>query len=258
MRKLTIIIPTYNEEENLKALLPLIDWADELLIVDSFSEDKTVEVAQQFGAKVLQRKYINSANQKNWIIPKAAHEWILLFDADERPRPELIHEIKALLSQKEEPNCVAYKIGLQNHFLGQPINYSGWGNDTVIRLFKRDVCRYEEKHVHADIITDEGEIGKLNYKMDHYPYRSMKHFLAKMERYSDYAAQDYLSKTPKVGLFHLWVKPGFRFFKHFFMKRGFLDGRAGFIISYIMAWGVFLRYVKIQEIHLNAEKKKNK
>jgi len=248
MRQLTVIIPTYNEEMHIGPLLKSVQWADELIVVDSFSTDRTVEIAQTMGAKILQREYIHSANQKNWTIPQATHEWILLIDADERPSPELIQEIKDFLASGQE-EYAAFWIGRKNHFMGQHVRYSGWQNDAVIRLFKRDVCRYEDKHVHAEIIT-QGKVGQLQGKLVHYTHRSIEHFLTKMQRYAHWSAKDYYSKTPKVTLYHLALKPFFRFIKHYILQGGILDGRVGFIVSSIMAWGVFLRYTKIKEMRL--------
>lgn len=248
MRPVTILIPTYNEAENLRQLLPLLAWADELLVVDSFSADETVVVAKSMGAKVLQREYGNSASQKNWAIPQAAHAWIFLIDADERPTPALIEEVKKILSQpdsKEEP--IAYWIGRNNYFLGKHIRFSGWQNDAVIRLFKRDDCRYAEKEVHAEVIA-KGKVAWLKARFEHYTYKSMHHFLAKMERYAYWSAKDYLAKTKRITWYHLYLKPGFRFFKHYVLKQGFRDGKEGLIVCKVLAWGVFLRYVNILEL----------
>ena len=247
MKKFSIIVPTFNEADNLKELLPLLLWADELIVVDSFSTDNSVEIANQFGARVIQREYLNSASQKNWAIPQASNEWIFLVDADERPSAELLSEIKKILEQPEKPgDPVAYWIGRDNFFLGKQIRFSGWQNDAVIRLFKRDNCKYAEKEVHSEIIA-EGTVGKLKERLLHYTYKNMSHFLAKMERYAKWSAGDYDAKTGKIGWFHLYLKPAFRFFKHYILKQGFRDGKEGIIISKVMAWSVFLRYVNLLE-----------
>ena len=244
---LTIIIPTFNEEDHIPTLLKQVAWADEVLVVDSFSTDRTVEIAQALGASILQRKYDGPAQQKNWAIPQAKHPWVLILDADERLTPALTKEIKTFL---ENPSLeyAGYWIGRQNYFMGQKVRYSGWQGDAVIRLIQRDLCRYNNKQVHEEI-ESAGKIGRLKYKLEHYTYKDLRHFMDKMERYAVWSAADYLPKTPSVTLFHLCLKPLFRFFSHFILKRGFLDGRVGFIISAIMAWGVFMRYVKIKELH---------
>jgi glycosyltransferase involved in cell wall biosynthesis len=227
--------------------LEQLAWADEVIVMDSFSQDKTVEIAQTFGVKILQRKYDGPANQKNWAIPQAQNSWVLILDADERLTPNLIQEIKTFL-QSPSLDYAGYWIGRQNYFMGQKIKYSGWQGDAVIRLIQRDLCRYNDKQVHEEI-ESSGKIGRLKHPLNHYTYKDLLHFMAKMERYAVWSAADYLSKTPKVTLFHLWIKPLFRFMRHFIFKRGFLDGYTGFIISSIMAWGVFMRYARIKEIH---------
>jgi glycosyltransferase involved in cell wall biosynthesis len=247
MKKLSIIVPIFNEADNLKELLPLLLWADELIVVDSFSTDNSVEIANQFGAKVLQREYINSASQKNWAIPQAAHEWIFLVDADERPSAELISEIKLFLEAPENASdSVAFWIGRDNYFLGKQIRFSGWQNDAVIRLFKKDKCKYADREVHSEIETD-GNIGKLKGRLQHFTYKNMSQFLSKMERYAKWSAADYDAKTGNITWFHLYVKPAFRFFKHYILKQGFRDGKEGMIVCKVLAWGVFLRYVYLLE-----------
>lgn len=247
MQKITAIIPTFNEESNIEAAIKTVKWADEILIVDSFSTDNTLSIVKQYTNRILQREYIHSASQKNWTIPQASYGWVFLLDADERVTPELQEEIQQLLKSDNLNDYDAYWINRQNHFMGQKINYSGWQGDAVIRLFRREVGKYEDKNVHAEIIQKGIKVGHLKHKLDHYTFRDSTHFLQKMHRYAKWSARDYLAKTPKVGLYHLLVKPLFRIFKHFILQKGFLDGKVGFIISSMMAWGVFLRYVKILE-----------
>jgi len=247
LKSLTIIITTFNESHNIRTALESVAWADEIIIIDSFSTDDTVAIAQSFSnnVKILQRHYTGPADQKNWAIPQATHEWILLLDADERATPGLKNEVQQWLAQPEIPYD-AFWIGRQNYFMGQKINYSGWQGDAVVRFFHKN-CRYDNKQVHEEIETKGLRVGQLKNKLEHYTFRDSRHFLAKMERYGDWAALDYAKKTKRITYFHLAIKPWFRFVKHFFIQQGFRDGKVGFIISVIMAWGVFLRYMKIVE-----------
>ncbi len=249
MQKLSVIIPTFNEAANIRAALESVRWADELIVVDSFSKDDTVALARPLADRLLQRSYSGPADQKNWAIPQASYSWVLLLDADERVPDALQTEIQALLADSDRIEEDAFWIGRQNHFMGQRIRYSGWQNDGVIRLIRRDRCRYNSKQVHEEIETQGLRIGKLQHSLEHYTYQTLIHYLDKTRRYSIWSAQDYLAATPRVGWYHLLAKPFFRFIKHFVIGRGFLDGKAGFIISAVMAWGVFVRYVKIREIH---------
>lgn len=246
MHEITVIVPTLNEEDNLRELLPLLTWADELLVVDSFSQDGTLDQVRRHNGRVLQREYGYSACQKNWAIPQARHEWILLVDADERPTPALLREIEAF-RRGEGGDAVAFWIGRENYFLGERVRHSGWRNDRVIRLFHRDRCRYEDKRVHAEIIA-AGRVGQLRGRLEHHTCRNLAHFLAKMERYAVWSAYDLHPGASRVGCYHLALKPAFRFLKHYVWQGGFLDGKVGLTISSIMAWGVFLRYAKLHEL----------
>lgn len=252
MRKITAIIPTYNEESNLRKAIESVKWADEIMVVDSFSTDKTLEIAKEYTNFILQRTYENSASQKNWAIPQATHDWIFLLDADEVVTPALQKEVQEKLKDTNEL-ADAYWIGRVNFFMNQRVNHVVKG-DKVIRFFNKK-CRYQPLKVHAEIITEGQNVEKLNGKLEHYTFKSIDLHLTKINRYADWAANDYLKKTPKVTYFHLCLKPLFRFFKHFILEKGFLDGRVGFVISSVFAWSVFLRYWKILDIQNQAKRK---
>ncbi len=242
MRPLSILVTTHNEAPNIERCLRSVAWADDLLVVDSFSTDETVALAQQLGARVEQRAYAGPADQKNWALPRARHEWVLILDADEAVSPALAEEIRALLAQPAIAED-AFWIGRNNHFLGRRVRYSGWQNDAVVRLVHRDRARYDAKQVHEEIDTSKLTVGRLRGKLEHYTFRSLDHFLDKTRRYARWSARDHVARTGRIGPFHLLVKPLFRFFKHYVLKGGFRDGRVGLIVSAVMAWGVFLRYV---------------
>lgn len=249
MQKLTAIIPTGNELHNIKDVIASVDFADEILVVDSYSTDGTFDIAKKLATRVIQREYHYSASQKNWAIPQAKHEWILLVDADERVTPELKTEIQYILNNPQK-DIVAYWIGRQNHFMGEPVNYSGWRNDKVIRLFKRDYCIYEEKQVHAEIIAN-GLVGKLKHKLFHNTYSSLDNYLEKMNRYAWWQAKDYDSKTGRLTPYHFILKPLWGFLKHYIIQSGFRDGVIGLTIGYIQGYVVFMRYVKLWLLRRN-------
>jgi len=161
---LTVIVPTFNEESTLRDCLDSVRFADEILVVDSYSSDATVAIARELGARVLQHEYVYSAKQKNWSIPQATHEWVLLVDSDERVTPELRDEILALLASG--PRHDGYWILRANHFLGRRIRRCGWGTDKVIRLFRRDVARYQDREVHAEIDLP-GPLPVLRHPLEH-------------------------------------------------------------------------------------------
>lgn len=243
MRKLTAIIPTGNEIHNIEAVIASVDFADEILVVDSFSTDGTYEKSQELATKVIRREYEYSASQKNWAIPQATHEWILLVDADERVTPDLKAEILKILN-KETIEETAFWIGRMNHFMGERVHYSGWRNDKVIRLFKRDFCKYQDKHVHAEIIVD-GDVGKLKNKFYHNTYITFEKYIEKLNRYASWQAKDYDKKTGPLTPYHFVIKPFWAFFKHYIIQSGFRDGVVGLTIGYVQSYAVFMRYVKL-------------
>ena len=248
MEKISAIIPCFNEEVNIKAAIESCSFADEIICVDSYSTDKTVEIIKSFpNVKLLEHEYINSAAQKNWTIPQASHDWIFLLDADERVPQELVQEIKDTVA--EDPKEVAFWIKRRNYFMDRELKHV-WKGDAVIRLFRKSKCRYQDKHVHAEIETD-GEVGRLNTAMIHDTYKGkgLTSHLRKGEIYTTWAALDRVNKIKKVTLYHLLIKPFFGFLKRYVLQMGFLDGKQGFIISCFGAWNIFIRNVKVMRMH---------
>lgn len=248
MDKVTAIIPTYNEEQHIENALKSVLWADEIIVVDSFSSDNTVSIASRYTSCILKHKYENAASQKNWAIPQASHPWVFMLDADEVATTDLQQEILATI--KAGTHHDAFWIRRRNFFMGKEIKYSGWQGDKVIRLFRRDMCRYQSVLVHEEIET-EGSLGKLKHKIEHHSYNkhSLEEHLNRLAIYTTWGAYDRQDKVKKVTMFHLLVKPAFRFFKHFFLMRGFLDGKVGFVVSVMASYTVFLRSLKLWRIH---------
>lgn len=248
MEKISAIIPCFNEQHNIAGAIESCQFADEIIVVDSFSTDETLEIIKKYPDVILlQHEYEHSAAQKNWTIPQAKHDWVFLLDADERTNQKLIDEIRETVNSS--PKQVAFWIGRDNIFMDQSVSHV-WKGDAVIRLFRKSQCRYENKHVHAEIITD-GEIGRLNQRLSHDTYagKGLEAHLLKGMRYTTWAALDRVNKIKKISSYHLLVKPFFAFLKRYILNRGFLDGKAGFIISCMGAWNVFIRNVKIYRMH---------
>ncbi|MFM2269655.1 MAG: hypothetical protein RL757_3096 [Bacteroidota bacterium] len=257
MQSISVLFTTFNEAHNIEAALQSVsNWAAEIIVTDSFSDDKTVEIIEQFKEKtnskiqIFQRKYEGPADQKNWTIPKSSHTWALLMDADERVTEAMKTEIDQILKSNNE-NIDAYWIGFQHYFMGRRVKYSGWQNDKTIRLIRPEKCRYNRNKVHEEIEQTNLQLGRLENKFEHFTFKDFRHFAEKQARYARWSAEDYAEKTPHVGYFHLFLKPFFRFFKHFFLKLGFLDGKIGFFIASVAAWSVFLRYAHIFENQRN-------
>ena len=243
---------TGNEEHNIVAAIKSVDFANEIMVIDSFSNDKTVELATPLVDTILQREYENSASQKNWAIPQAKHKWILLLDADERVTPELKKEIIKIINSNS--TISGFWIRRENYFMRKKVRFSGWRKDKVIRLFKRDECKYENKNVHAEIISD-GEISMLKNKLIHNTFISKEAYLEKVRRYAKWQAKDYDKKVKTINTYHTIIKPLIRFFKHYIIQLGILDGYVGLTISSYQAKAVKMRYHYLQE-YRNAKRNK--
>lgn len=244
--KLTVIVPTFNEGENLQACLESVAWADEIMVVDSGSTDATLEIARRFTDRILEHEYINSATQKNWAIPKATHSWVMIVDADERVTPGLKKEIQKVL---EAPKYHGYSIGRLNHFLGHPLHHGGWSpkEDRNVRLFMRDKGRYEDKEVHADVVV-KGSVGHLEHPLVHHSYKSLDQYFKKMDRYTRWAAMDIVKRGKPVRWYHITLRPLGDFIRLYFMKLGFLDGFPGLIIALLSAYYVMVKYSRAWEM----------
>ena len=225
-------------------VLETVKWADEILVVDSFSSDDTVAIAKKYTDRVLEHEYENSAAQKNWTIPQATHNWILLVDADERVTPDLQKEIQDLLSG--DLTHGGYWIRRDNYFMGKHVKHGGMAGDKVIRLFTKS-AKYQKRNVHAEVIID-GTIGELTGKLKHNSYKSLEHYLNKIHRYTKWSAMDKDAATGTIGLYHIIIKPGFKFFQFFILKMGFLDGFVGLVLASLSAYTVLLRYIYMWEI----------
>jgi glycosyltransferase involved in cell wall biosynthesis len=245
---LTIIIPTFNEEKNLLELLPILDWAGEVIIIDSYSTDKTEQIALDHHVRFIQRIYDSPASQKNYALEHARYPHVLFLDADERPDHELCADIQLKVNSKfDNEKYQAYDIHYIHYFMESKVRFSGWQNDWITRLVHKDKCKYVETRVHETFNIPATKKSKLKGELLHFTCPDIEFFMQKMDRYARWSAIDHDPKTGKISLYHLWLKPAFRFFKHYILKLGFLDGQTGYIISKIMAHGVFMRYVYMRE-----------
>ncbi|RAJ13161.1 glycosyltransferase family 2 protein [Olleya aquimaris] len=237
MKTLTVIIPTYNEENYLENALRSVRFADQIIVVDSMSTDKTVEIAERYNCKVLSRKFDNFSNQKNHALQYATGEWILFIDADERVPNALKQEIIAAMNSNKH---AGYKLNFPHFYMNRFLyNHS----DNVTRLVKRDNCKFEGL-VHEKLIV-EGTIGQLKNPVLHFTYKGLLHYISKKDSYAWFQAEQLLKKGKKATYFHLAFKPFYRFFSSYILRRGFMDGIPGLAVASINAYGVFSRYVKL-------------
>ena len=252
---LTVIIPCRDELPHIEACIACAAGiADEVIVADSGSTDGTLELAKAHrGCRVIEREYVNSANFKNWAIPQATHDWILVVDADERVTPELAAEIQRLKESGELERTPhdAFSIARRVFLLNRRVHFSGWQHDRVRRLFRKSV-RYETRRVHAELEVDWNKTGYLKSSFEHHTFRSLKHFTAKLERYAYWSAQDLFDQGKRAGWVNLGVRPLFRFVKHYLFQLGILDGSTGLIISCSLAYSVYLKYAALWELEYQA------
>lgn len=243
--KLSAIVTSFNEEVNIQECLESIGFADEVLLVDSFSTDRTLEIARQIPeVRILQREYFGSASQKNWAMDQTLHPWILIVDADERVTPALAREILDLLERG--PAADYYSIRRRNLFLDRLIRHSGWSTDRVVRLVRRGAARYPKRRVHADI-RPEGHAPVLEHALLHYTFRSLGQYLEKLHRYAEWGAADAYRKGKHPGAVQLLLRPLWRFVRMYVFQAGFLDGLHGLVLCTLQAYGVFLKWAKLWE-----------
>lgn len=249
--KISVTIITHNEEENIEDCLKSVRWADEIIVVDSYSTDKTVEICKKYNAKVIAKKWLGYSNQKNLAIDNARNEWILSIDADERITKELLNDIKR---EFEKENFIdGYYIARRNFFLGRWIRHCGWYPDYNLRLFKRSKGRFIEREVHEKAEV-KGETKYLKRPLEHYTYKTLSDFISRLDRYSTLSAIELHKKGRTAGWPHLTVRPVTTFLRMYFLKKGFLEGFYGILLSGLYSFYTFSKYAKLWEM----EKKEKK
>lgn len=243
MQKVTAIVLTKNEEANIRGAIESCLFANEILVVDSYSTDGTVRIVRSFPkVTVVQRKFTDYSEQRNWAMDQASHEWVFFLDADEKMTPGLVEEIEGVL--EKDPGCCAFRVHRENWFMGKKLQFL-WQNDWPTRLLRKGKAEYT-KLVHETAVVS-GKVGRLHGHLVHDTYkgRGLEGYLAKMEEYTTLAAWERFSRSKTVGVYHFFLKPFFAFIRNYFFFRGVLDGRVGFIISCLSAWSSFLRGIKI-------------
>lgn len=243
--KVSAVIICYNEEKKIRECLESVRWADEIVVVDSFSRDRTMAIVSEFTERVWQHKYDSEGAQRNWAIGKASHNWILMLDADERVSPELRREIEAVLESAPIEHS-AFSVGRVNDCFGKRVRYGGWGRESLIRLFRRDRCRHSDRQIHFEILV-EGSTGRLQGCLVHDTYRDLDEYFVKFHGYTKRAVEDLLRQGRKAGILELGARPVCRFLRMYFLRVGFLDGKVGLILAYLAAFNVFTKYARLWE-----------
>jgi glycosyltransferase involved in cell wall biosynthesis len=254
--KLTVLIPCKDERRNIRPCIESVESiADELLIADSGSTDGTLDIVRDIfetfpsECRLIEREYVNSADFKNWAIPQAKHEWVLVVDADERVPPKLADEIKQALA--EPPAGIdGYWIGRDNHYLGYRIRHCGWNTDDVLRLFRREHGHYQKRWVHAEVEMEDSRTRRFDTAFLHYTTWNTNDYLFKMDRYAAWGALNFRDEKGKktAGALPMITRAPLRFLQLYFLRLGFLDGIPGLQVCMITAFYSFLKQAKLWEL----------
>jgi glycosyltransferase involved in cell wall biosynthesis len=247
--RLTVIIPCKNERTNIG---PCIDAAlrvaDEVLVADSGSTDGTLQyVCARGDCRVIEREYVRSGDFKNWAIPQATHEWVLIVDADERVTPELAAEISDIL--RRGPEHDAYWVTRTNYFLGRRVRHTDWARDRLMRFFRRDLGRYEGPSDHGDVRVPTGNVGALRSPLTHYSMWSWGQYMQKFDRYTRVQAEQWYAAGQRASWTKMLVRPPLRFLREYVLHRGFLDGAVGLQIACLAAFYTFMKQARLWELH---------
>jgi glycosyltransferase involved in cell wall biosynthesis len=242
MPPLSAILIVYNEERDLpQTLHSLQGLADEIVVVDSGSTDRTCELARQAGAVVLQRDFTDFADQKNFAATAASHEWVLSVDADEVVSPELRSSVQ--IWKQGSPHCVAYQVGRRTSYLGKWIRHSGWYPQYHLRLYRRDRAQFVGA-IHESLRA-EGPVGRLPGDLLHYTVRSLQEHYAKLEAFTTLAAEDLYARGRRRWRAAMCLAAPWTFISTLLFRLGFLDGVQGVLISWTSARYVWLKYHKL-------------
>lgn len=243
---LSVLLPTCNNSATIRRTLESICWADEILVVDSFSTDGTLDICREYGARLLQHEYINSARQKNWAIPQCTYTWVLQIDSDEVLEPGLPGEIEAAIT-RASANVHAFRLPRKNHVLGRWMRFAGIYPDYQTRLLRREVGRWIEREVHAHV-TVPGAMGTLRGHILHDGMPHISKQLRNLDRYTRYEADELRKQGRRFRLHQLLLQPGLVFLKRYLWQQGFRDGYRGFIYCTYLATYQFMTLAKLWEL----------
>ena len=246
-KNISVLIITLNEEANMQTLLTDLDFADEIIVVDSFSTDKTEVICKSFQkVTFIQNKFENYSSQRNFAISQAKNDWILFLDADERLTPALKNEIIATI--KTNKIFSAFLFYRTFMFKDKILHFSGNQTDKIFRLFNKNQAEYTRERLVHEKLKVNGKIGVLKNKLIHYSYSNFPTYKSKTIRYGKFKAQEKFIKKQKPSLLLHFLHPAYNFLFNFIVRLGFLDGKKGLIICYLNANSIHTRYQKLEQL----------
>jgi glycosyltransferase involved in cell wall biosynthesis len=241
--QLSVTIITLNEERNIRDCMESVKWADEIIVVDSGSTDRTVEISREYTDKVYNNPWPGHKEQKNFAVSKSSNLWIFSIDADERVTPELSDFI---LKELENPHYDGYRFPRKNHFLGKWLRHGGWYPDHVLRLFRKDKGAFGGINPHDKVFV-EGKVSTIPVPLFHYTYSSLSQYVAKQNSYSTAAAEAMAQKGKEIHPLFIPLKTFWKFIETYMVKMGFLDGFHGFVAAIGASFSAFWKYAKLWE-----------
>ena len=244
--KISACVIAFNEERKIRRCLQSLTWCDEIIVVDSFSTDRTLEICREFTDHVYQHEWLGYVGQRNLVREMSNYPWILFLDSDEEVSPALRDEILAEFEQGTN-DYVGYEFPRLVYYLGRWIRHGEWYPDVKLRLFKKEFGRTEGQEPH-DRVSVNGAVKRLKNPVWHYTYDDITDHVNTLNRFSSIGAQQKFVHESPFRWTDLFFRPMFRFIKGFILRRGFLDGSHGFVIALMSAYGAYLKYAKLWEL----------
>lgn len=242
------IVVCFNEEKNIRDCLKSLRWCDEIVVVDSFSTDRTVEFCREYTDRVIQRPWAGYRDQKAFAHSQATQQWVILVDSDERVTPALRDEIQRAL-QDDAGRHMGYSLPRLVFYLGRWWRRGGWYPDYDVRLFRRDKARWGGSDPHEKILV-AGSVRRLEHPLHHFSYRNIDDHMERINRFTTISSRELRKEGGRWRLLDALLRPAYRFFRSYILKRGFMEGFAGFYVAVSAAVYVFLKYAKLWEIEL--------
>lgn len=243
---LTALILTGNSAPTVENCLRSLQWCNRIIVVDSYSTDGTVEICRKFATRIYQNPFSSYGEQLNWALKRLNTPWVFVVDSDEEVSLKLQEEVKNLFKGGDPP-LDGYYIRRKSKFLGRWIYHSGWYPDYVLRLFRRDKTQYRKRRLGSSPLI-KGITGYLKEELLHYPYADLTHYIEKFSKYTRLSAEQMYQEGRRAHLYDISLRPLLRFFKDYLFRGSFLDGTAGFIISVLSSYYVFMKYTRLWEI----------
>ena len=243
------IVVCFNEEKNIRDCLESLRWCDEIVVVDSFSTDGTVEICRRYTDRIIQRAWAGYRDQKAFAHSQATKQWVLLVDSDERVTPELRDEIQQALGG-DGGRYMGYSLPRLVFYLGRWWRRGGWYPDYDVRLFRRDKATWGGVDPHEKILL-EGRVRRLNHPLQHFSYRNIDDHIQRINHFTSISSRELRKEGGRWRVADALLRPPFRFFRSYILKRGFMEGFAGFYVAVTAAVYVFLKYAKLWEIEQN-------